>query len=376
MLQLYDSLARKKKDFKPYDKNNVLLYVCGITPNNATHLGHAFTYVMFDTLIRFLKHQNYGVKYVQNATDVNDSNDVIQQAKETGKTWTEIAKFWTDHFHKQMTALNVGRPNEYLLASDFIEEIVSINETLIEKGFAYQKNGNVYFDISMFRDYGSLSKYAQEQMLMISLERGNDPRDPNKKNPLDFVLWISVQGEPNWKSPWGLGRPGWHIECSAMIKSALGDQIDIHGGGRDLIFPHHESERAQTESLTGKKPYVQFWMHAGMVMYEGEKMSKSLGNLVLLEDLLKQYSPSMIRWLLLSHHYRHPWEYDAEELLKCELRVTDLKNKLQQKDLGNWDIIEKLMEDDLNTPEVLRYMVESCAGKTLSRAYTLLGFKI
>jgi len=376
MLQLYDSLSRNKRDFKPYDKTAVKLYVCGITPNNATHLGHAFTYVMFDTLIRFLKDQNYGVRYVQNATDVNDSNDVIQQAKETGKTWTEISKFWIEHFHKQMDALNVERANEYLLASNFIDKIISFNKQLITKGFAYEKNGNVYFDISKFKDYGALSKYAEEQMLMISLERGNDPKDSNKKNPLDFVLWISSQGEPNWNSPWGMGRPGWHIECSAMIKSALGDQIDIHGGGRDLIFPHHESERAQTESLTGKKPYVQFWMHAGMVMCEGEKMSKSLGNLILVKDLLKQYSPSAVRWLLLSHHYRHPWEYDIEELRNYELRITDLKNKLKQKDLGNWDTIEKFMEDDLNTPEALRYLETECAGETLRKGLRLLGFKI
>jgi len=331
---------------------------------------------MFDTLIRFLKDQNYGVRYVQNATDVNDSNDVIQQAKETGKTWTEISKFWIEHFHKQMDALNVERANEYLLASNFIDKIISFNKQLITKGFAYEKNGNVYFDISKFKDYGALSKYAEEQMLMISLERGNDPKDSNKKNPLDFVLWISSQGEPNWNSPWGMGRPGWHIECSAMIKSALGDQIDIHGGGRDLIFPHHESERAQTESLTGKKPYVQFWMHAGMVMCEGEKMSKSLGNLILVKDLLKQYSPSAVRWLLLSHHYRHPWEYDIEELRNYELRITDLKNKLKQKDLGNWDTIEKFMEDDLNTPEALRYLETECAGETLRKGLRLLGFKI
>ena len=376
MLQLYDSLARIKKDFKPYDKNNVLLYVCGITPNNATHLGHAFTYVMFDTLIRFLKFQNFGVTYVQNATDVNDSNDVIQQAKETGKTWIEISKIWIEHFQNQMSALNVARPDKYLLASNFIDKIISINEKLIAKGFAYEKNGNVYFDISKSNDYGSLSKYGKEQMLMISIERGNDPKDPNKKNPLDFVLWISDSGEPHWDSPWGNGRPGWHIECSAMIESALGEQIDIHGGGRDLIFPHHESEKAQAESLTGKKPYVQFWMHTGMVMYEGEKMSKSLGNLVLVEELLKQHSPSAIRWLLLSHHYRHPWEYEQEELKNYELRITNLGKKIQESDRGEWRIIEEFLEDDFNTPEVLRYLQAECTGETLKRGLDLLGLII
>ena len=375
MLQLYDSLARIKKEFRPYDKSNVLLYVCGITPNNATHLGHAFTYVMFDTLIRYLKHRDYGVTYVQNATDVNDSDDVIKQAKETGKTWTEISRLWIEHFHRQMDTLNVNRPDKYLLASDFIDKIITINEKLIEKGFAYEKNGNVYFDISKFKDYGALSKYANEQMLVISAERGNDPKDSNKKNPLDFVLWIAAEGKPHWKSPWGMGRPGWHIECSAMIEGALGERIDIHGGGRDLIFPHHESERAQTESLTGKKPYVQFWMHIGMVMFEGEKMSKSLGNLIIVEDLLKKYSPNQIRWLLLSHHYRHPWEYDEIEFSDQCLVFREVTNKLQEENSGDWNKVIAYLEDDFNTPEALRYLATECAGETLKKGLDLLGFE-
>lgn len=376
MLQLYDSFARIKKEFKPYDKSNVLLYVCGITPNNATHLGHAFTYVMFDALVRFLKHKDFGVTYVQNATDVNDGDDVIKQAKETGKTWTEIAQLWISHFQRQMDALNVMPPDKYLLASNFIEKIISINEKLISKGVAYEKNGNVYFDITKFKDYGALSRYGKEQMLMISQERGNDPKDPNKISPLDFVLWISAKGEPHWESPWGNGRPGWHIECSAMIEDALGDQIDIHGGGRDLIFPHHESERAQAECLTGKKPHVQFWMHTGMVMHEGEKMSKSLGNLILVENLLKQYSPSAIRWLLLSHHYRHPWEYEESELMICEKKLQALRSELRENSAGDWKVIEGFLEDDFNTPEALRYLQTECSGETLKKGLELLGFNV
>ena len=376
MLQLYDSLSRSKKEFIPLDKGNVKLYVCGITPNNASHLGHAFTYVSFDALIRFLKHKGLGVTYVQNATDVNDSDDVIKQAKETEKTWTEIAQYWIEHFNANMDALNVARPNKYILASSVMEKIISMNKSLVEGGFAYEKNSNVYFDISKFNDYGLLSKYGKDQMLTISQERGNDPTDKNKKNPLDFILWIGAAEKPNWNSPWGLGRPGWHIECSAMIENALGDQIDIHGGGRDLIFPHHESEIAQSESFTGKKPYVQYWMHTGMVMYEGEKMSKSLGNLVLVEDLLKQYSPNKIRWLLLSHHYRHPWEYEEEELKNYGLRITDLKKRLLEKSSGDWKVIEGFLEDDFNTPEVLRYLSTECSGETLKRGLELLGFEI
>lgn len=251
-----------------------------------------------------------------------------------------------------------------------------MNEALIANGFAYVKNGNVYFDISKFEGYGSLSKYGRDQMLMISQERGNDPTDPNKKNPMDFVLWVKAKGDPNWKSPWGPGRPGWHIECSAMVEEALGDQIDIHGGGRDLIFPHHESEVAQSESFTGKKPYVQFWMHTGMVMFEGEKMSKSLGNLVLVEDLLKKYSSCAIRWLLLSHHYRHPWEYEEDELKNYEKKFKALRSRLQEQNSGDWKKVEGFLEDDFNTPEALRYLEVECGGDTLKKGLDLLGFKI
>ncbi len=375
MLQLYDSFARIKKEFKPYDKSNVKLYVCGITPNNATHLGHAFTYVSFDVLVRLLKHNGFGVTYVQNATDINDSDDVIKQANESGKSWSEIAQHWIAHFQNQMDTLGVRRPDKYILASSMMSKIVEMNQTLIDKGFAYESNGNVYFDVSNFKNYGALSGYREGQMLMISSERGNDPKDPNKKNPLDFVLWINSKGEPNWKSPWGLGRPGWHIECSAMIKDSLGDQIDIHGGGRDLIFPHHESELAQMEGATEKKPFVKNWMHVGMVMYEGEKMSKSLGNLILVEDLLKNHSPNQIRWLLLSHHYRHPWEYDELEFDEnCEtLKI--LSKKLEEEDSGDWTVIENMLSNDLNTPDVLRYLVAGCSGATLKKGLDLLGFQ-
>ncbi|MBL0077114.1 MAG: class I tRNA ligase family protein [Rhodocyclaceae bacterium] len=238
---LYDSLSRKKKEFIPLTKDSIKIYVCGITPNNATHLGHAFTYVSFDALNRFLSYKGMHIQYVQNATDINDGDDVIKQAVEAGKTWEEIAQHWVTHFHRQMDSLNVVRPTKYIMATSVIPQVVSMNQELIDKGFAYVKNGNVYFDIGAFSGYGSLSKFSKSQMLMISQDRGNDPADPNKKNPLDFILWVAKKDEPHWDSPWGKGRPGWHIECSTMVRETLGDQIDIHGGGRDLIFPHHES---------------------------------------------------------------------------------------------------------------------------------------
>lgn len=269
-LQLYNSFTRKKSTFKPLEKNKVSLYVCGITPNNATHLGHAFTYVSFDVLVRYLMHKGYEVNYLQNATDINDSNDVIMQAKSSGRSWEEEAQFWIRHFQEQMHQLQVLPPNEYVLATSVIPQIVEINKKLIDKGFAYEKNGSVYFDINSFKAYGELSKYTNEQMLFISKERGNNPDDPNKKNPLDFVLWFADESAPFWDSPWGKGRPGWHIECSTMIDSILGSRIDIHGGGRDLIYPHHESEIAQSESAIGKSPFVNFWMHTSMVLCEGE----------------------------------------------------------------------------------------------------------
>lgn len=374
MLQLYDSLSRKKKEFIPLTKDCVKIYVCGITPNNATHLGHAFTYVSFDALNRFLSYKGMQIQYVQNATDINDGDDVIKQAAETGKKWEEIAQHWVEHFHRQMDTLNVQRPTKYIMATSVIPQVVSMTQDLINKGFAYEKSGNVYFDIGAFSKYGSLSKFSESQMLMISKDRGNDPADTNKKNPLDFILWVAKKDEPHWDSPWGKGRPGWHIECSTMVRESLGDQIDIHGGGRDLIFPHHESEIAQSEGATGKSPYAQFWLHIGMVMFEGEKMSKSLGNLILVEDLLKKYSSNQIRWLLLSHHYRHPWEYEFDELESCGLRVRELESKLKEPSKGDWNIFEGFLHDDFNTPEALRYLATECAGETLKKGVELLGF--
>lgn len=381
-MKIYNSAARKKEEFHPLNDKKVSLYVCGITPNNATHLGHAFTYVSFDVLVRYLRYRGYTVNYVQNATDVNDSEDVIQQAKESGKTWHEIADFWIQHFQKQMDTLNVLRPNHYVKASTVIPSIIQINERLLEKGYAYVKNETVYYDISKFKEYGELSKFTPEQMLLISRERGNNPGDHNKKSPLDFVLWFGSRDTPNWKSPFGVGRPGWHIECNAIINQYLGDQIDIHGGGRDLIFPHHESEIAQNEPYTGKSPYVKYWMHVGMVLYEGEKMSKSLGNLVLVEDLLNKYSPNAIRWLLLCHYWRQPWEYEESELEEAEDKMKTIKETLKDmpKEKLSPDLayFETIMDDDLYSPRALEWLYAMIERKenihTVQKSLEILGF--
>lgn len=384
-MRLYNSLTRSKEEFQPLDGKKVKLYVCGITPNNATHLGHAFTYVSFDVLVRYLQYKGFGIEYLQNATDVNDSEDVIKQAWQTGKSWDEIADYWISHFRTQLKSLNILLPTYYKKASSAIEKIIEINKKLIDKGFAYEKNGSVYFDISKFKEYGKLSKFNYKQMLLISKERGNNPNDPNKKNPLDFLLWLKSKEIPNWKSPWGSGRPGWHIECSALIYKHLGDQIDIHGGGRDLIFPHHESEIAQMESFTGQMPFVKFWMHVGMVLYEGEKMSKSLGNLVLVEDLLKKYSPNAIRWLLLSHYWRQPWEFMEDELEEAEKKISVItkilnNQKARKKSYEREPIkvFEKMMDDDLYTPRVLEWLYAKVERKEdlseIKNILRILGF--
>lgn len=385
MLSLFNSLTRSKEEFNPQTPNKVSMYVCGITPNNATHLGHAFTYISFDALVRYLKYKKFEVNYLQNATDINDSDDVIKQAKQEGRTWQEEAEHWVNHFHMQMDRLNVLRPTNYVLASSAIDKIIDINSSLLRDGFAYEKLGNVYFDISKFPKYGELSRFTQEQMLYISGERGNNPDDPCKKTPLDFVLWFNAPANPAWDSPWGKGRPGWHIECTSMILKYLGLQIDIHGGGRDLIYPHHESEIAQSEALTHGK-VVNTWMHTAMVLYEGEKMSKTLGNLVLVEDLLKKYSPDAIRWLILSHHYRSPWEYEEYELEEFESKMKnirplmlDIQESSKQLDNETMRKFESIMDQDINTPRVLEFveqLVQKNKKPEAKHILEILGFKL
>lgn len=361
-MTLYNSLTRKMQEFVPRQNNHVSIYVCGITPYSTTHLGHAFTYVWFDVLVRYLRFKDYKVAYTQNVTDIDD--DILRKAKEERRDWKKLGDFWTDKYIADMKSLNVLPSTYYVKATDGISLMIRIIEVLIEKDFAYKEDGNVYFDVGKFKKYGELSKFNHKQMILISKERGGNPQDPFKKNPLDFVLWQkSKPDEPFWQSPWSKGRPGWHIECSSMIKEYLGDQIDIHGGGRDLLFPHHESEIAQSESFSGKKQFVKFWVHTAMVLYQGEKMSKSLGNLVMVSDLLKNHTGNEIRWLLLSHHYRKPWEFEETELKNAGenfyatshalegIKKTSKINNLYMKEFCS------LMDDDLNTPQALNFLV-------------------
>ncbi len=365
------------------------MYVCGITPYDTTHLGHAFTYLTFDILRRYLTFKGYSVTYTQNVTDVDD--DLLKKAKETKRDWEELGEFWTKKFLNDLHDLNILMPTYYVKATDSIEPMLEIIEKLVKDGLAYEKEGNVYFRVSNDPKYGKLSRYNREEMIKLSKERGADPDDPRKEDPLDFIMWQkSKEGEPSWKSKWGEGRPGWHIECSAMIKEYLGDQIDIHGGGSDLIYPHHESEIAQSENFTGKKPFAKYWIHTGMVGYQGEKMSKSLGNLVMVSDLLQKYSANTIKYILLSHHYREAWEFHEEELAKAEIKVGYIQRALNHKlakkyweNAGSLAFTEAL-DDDLNTPEALKIIdkfaketnksASFANQKTLREMCALLGF--
>jgi L-cysteine:1D-myo-inositol 2-amino-2-deoxy-alpha-D-glucopyranoside ligase len=309
-LRLYDTASREIAPFVPLGET-VGLYVCGVTPYDTTHMGHAFTYVVFDTLVRVLRRAGRAVTYVQNVTDIDD--DILKRARETGKRWDELGREQTAQYERDSRALSIEPPTHFLRATDEIDRMIPLIATLIAKGHAYASGGNVYFSVASDPDYGDLSRYSRAEMRAIAAERGGNPDDPRKRDPLDFLLWQAEQpGEPAWESPWGRGRPGWHIECSAMAMHFLGPTVDIHGGGADLIFPHHESEIAQSECATDIHPFARVWMHTAMVRYRGEKMSKSLGNMVFVRDALRQYDADAIRLYLLNHHYRTPWEYEDD----------------------------------------------------------------
>ena len=323
-MKLYNSKTQTTEEFTLQD-HEVTLYVCGITPYDTTHLGHAFTYTTYDQLIRYLELKGIPVRYAQNVTDIDD--DILKKAKETGEDWRELGNRWTNHFIDDMIALNVRPPDYYPHATDVIPDIIHSVEELIRAGVAYEKNGSVYYEVKRYPDFGQLSHLPHSEMLPVANERGNHPDDPNKRDPLDFVLWqAQAPGEPAWESPWGPGRPGWHIECSTMAIKYLGKTVDIHGGGLDLCFPHHECEIAQVKPVLENDPYVRSWMHTAMVGYQGEKMSKSLGNLVMVSDLLQNYSPDALRLYLGSHHYREAWSYEEKDLQKFQ----ELADRLSQ----------------------------------------------
>ena len=365
---LYDTMARAKEPFVPRG-DPITIYVCGITPYDTTHLGHAFTYVFYDTLIRYLRYRGHQTRYVQNVTDVDD--DILRKSKELGIPWNELAAEQTRLYQEDMAALNVLPPDVFPRATQEIPGMIEIIEMLLRKGYAYRVDGNVYFEVKRDPSFGRLSGLHRSEMLPVANEMGNNPNDPRKKDPLDFVLWQeSAPDEPEWPSPWGPGRPGWHIECSAMALRYLGETIDIHGGGSDLVFPHHESEIVQSENYTGRHPFVRYWVHTAMVYLGGKKMSKSLGNLVMVRELLSRFDGDSIRTLLLSHHHTEPWSYDELQLKEASTLAAflaraaagsarKLDRPAYQSDEGA--VFLSAMEDDLDTPmalEALRQLAE------------------
>jgi L-cysteine:1D-myo-inositol 2-amino-2-deoxy-alpha-D-glucopyranoside ligase len=359
-MQLYNTLAREKEPFAIPQDRPVTLYVCGVTPYDTTHIGHARTFLTFDLLVRYLRWQGADVQYCQNITDVDDP--LFERAKRDGVSWQALTDAQVAQLVADREGLNILPPTFFPRASEEIAAMIPIVERLVTLEHAYVRDGNVYFSVRTDPNFGKMARMGYEELLAVANQRGNNPNDPHKRDPLDFVLWQTGNpGDPTWESPWGHGRPGWHIECSAMATKYLGPQLDIHGGGADLIFPHHPCEIAQTEPVTGKRPFVSIWMHAGLVWLDGEKMSKSLGNLVFARDALREHHPDALRWYLLSEHYREEFDYqrhavghyeDLARQLRETLALTGGNGTALDLSRAQHDLLEA-MNDDLNTPAAL-----------------------
>jgi len=360
-VKVFNTLSRQKEEFLPQG-DEVKMYVCGVTPYDDCHIGHAMSYIIFDVIQRYLQFKGYKVKYVQNITDIDDK--IIDRANKLGVSASELAQKFTERYFEDMDALNVGRADKYPRATEEIPKIIEVIQGLIDKGHAYPAGGSVYFRVNSAPDYGKLSHRSLESMMTsCSLEIGKE-----KENPMDFALWKAAKpGEPWWESPWGRGRPGWHIECSAMSLKYLGDTLDIHGGGQDLVFPHHENEVAQSESFTGK-PFVKYWLHNGMVQFGEEKMSKSLGNLITIKEALEKYSADAIRIFVLSSHYRSPLTYSeeavkvaAEGVERLQLAISRYEPNSTEGSLDaepyRYQFIDA-MDDDFNTPQALAVLFD------------------
>jgi L-cysteine:1D-myo-inositol 2-amino-2-deoxy-alpha-D-glucopyranoside ligase len=372
-MQLYNTLTRTVEPFTPAGPE-VTFYVCGITPYDTTHLGHAFTYTVADLLVRYLESRGHTVRYAQNVTDIDD--DILRKAKEAGEDWRALGNRWTAHFIRDMQSLNVRPPDFYPRATDVIPEIIAGVETLIARGLGYASGGSVYYAVDRYPAFAQLSHLPRDEQLPVANERGNRPDDPHKRHPLDFVLWqAQAPGEPAWDSPWGPGRPGWHIECSTLSTRFLGPTLDLHSGGGDLVFPHHECEIAQSEPITGQQPFVRIWLHAAMVEHEGAKMSKSLGNLVMVRDLLKTWSADALRLYLGRHQYRQVWAYDAGELAEAGRLAETLRAATATPAGAGAELdpapytrdFNAAMEADLDSPRAMA-VLEQLAGEILRAA--------
>jgi cysteinyl-tRNA synthetase len=379
-LRIYNTLTGKKEDFVPLHENRIGMYVCGVTVYDLCHIGHARSAVVFDTIYRYLRYRGYEVTFVRNFTDIDDK--IIKRANEEGVDCKTIAERYIGEFSIDMGGFGLEKPAMEPKATEHIPEMIQLISTLIEKGFAYQRGGDVFYSVEKFKDYGKLSKTNLEE-----IQAGARVEvDEKKENPLDFVLWkASKPGEPFWESPWGKGRPGWHIECSVMSQKYLGKTFDIHGGGKDLIFPHHENEIAQSEAATGK-PFVRYWIHNGFVNINKEKMSKSLGNILPIKEILKDWHSEVIRLFLLSSHYRSPVDFSVDSLsevrsglgrfystlkaIQDELakavsphspsppRGSSLLGEIRQTIESFPTRFEEAMDDDFNTAQALGYLYD------------------
>jgi len=375
-LRVYNTLTGKKEDFIPIHENKVGMYVCGVTVYDLCHIGHARSAIVFDTIYRYLRDRGYEVTFVRNFTDIDDK--IIRRANEEGVDYKTIAEKYIQEFHVDMGKLGLERATVEPRATEHIPEMIRLISTLIEKGYAYRSDGDVFFSVEKFVGYGKLSKRNIEEM-----QAGARVEiDEKKRNPLDFALWKgSKPGEPCWESPWGLGRPGWHIECSVMSQKYLGETLDIHGGGKDLVFPHHENETAQSEAASGK-PFARYWIHNGFVNINKEKMSKSLGNFLTIKEILKSWHPEVVRLFLLASHYRSPVDFSEDSLSEAKSGLTrfyetlyavreELKKPLHTKKIESPVLqevhqavetfpsrFEEAMGDDFNTAQALGYFFD------------------
>jgi len=373
-MMLYDTARRKVVPFS--QPQQVLMYVCGITPYDATHLGHASTFLAYDVVIRRLIDLGHEVRCVRNVTDVDDP--LFAKARELGVHYLDLAAGEEARFNADMEALNVLPVHAAPRASSAIPDIRKFIQAVLDEGHAYVSGDSVYFDVSTFDTFGAVSGYPQEEMLRLAALRGGNIDDPQKRNPLDFVLWQpSAADEPAWETPWGPGRPGWHVECSALALRELGEHVHLHGGGADLIFPHHECERAQSESATNT-PFVDHWMHAALISKDGEKMSKSLGNLVFIDALREEWDPRAIRLGIISHHYRTEWEWHDNLMPSSNERLARWKASVGGDDDGALiNAVRAALDNDLATPYACSQIDAAVSeGKDATAAAALLGIDL
>jgi cysteinyl-tRNA synthetase len=360
-MKIFNTLSGQKEEFAPIG-DVVTMYVCGVTVYDECHIGHAMSYILFDTIKRYLEFKGYNVKHVQNFTDIDDK--IINRAQQVGVSAKELSEKYIAEFYKDMDALNIKRASLYPKATEEVPDIINVIRGLIDKGYAYASRNSVYFRVKQFPQYGKLSH--QNVNDMVSKET---KETESKESPLDFALWKAAKiGEPSWTSPWGEGRPGWHIECTAMSLKYLGKTIDFHGGGQDLIFPHHENEITQSESYTGESPFVRFWLHNGLLQFSGDKMSKSLGNLISIKNALKNYSSDALRLFILGSHYRSPLTYTESNIEASESGLQRLRQALVKtttatiKDQA--DVISykqkfiDSMDDDFNTAQAIAVLFD------------------